>query len=177
MRLGGDPVGRWGAALMAVTGAVGLVLAVHGWLARGPAVTPALAGSSPAAGAAPAGPPRATRSAPAPSRSTRPARSGSGPLLSSEPYASAAFRVWPGPLSSAARLALTGLHLSVRRDGAALAVTAGVNGQPAGPQRLYPGGAKVYVIEASLGDDSGNADYSLGDDGLVVTNGQGRIVS
>jgi hypothetical protein len=174
MRLGGDPVGRWGAALMAATGAVGLVLAVHGWSARGPAVTPALAGSSRAAGTAAAGQPRVTRPAPAPSGSAPPARP--GPLLSSEPYASAAFRVWPGPLSSAARLALTGLHLSVHRDGTALAVTAGVNGQPAGPRRLFPGGARVYVIEASLGDDSGNADYSLGDDGLVVTNFQGRIV-
>jgi hypothetical protein len=38
------------------------------------------------------------------------------------------------------------------------------------------GGARVYVVEASLGDDSGNADYNLGDDGLVVTNAQGRIV-
>jgi hypothetical protein len=34
----------------------------------------------------------------------------------------------------------------------------------------------VYVIEASMGDDSGNSDYSLGDDGLAVTDSQGRIV-
>jgi hypothetical protein len=35
---------------------------------------------------------------------------------------------------------------------------------------------RVYVVEASLGDDSGNSDYSLGDDGLVVTDAQGRII-
>jgi hypothetical protein len=41
---------------------------------------------------------------------------------------------------------------------------------------LYSGGVRVYVVEASLGDDSGNLDYSLGDDGVVVTDTQGRIV-
>ena len=55
-------------------------------------------------------------------------------------------------------------------------VTAGVIGQAAGSPHLYAGGARVYVIEASLGDDSGNADYNLGDDGLVVTDTHGRIV-
>jgi hypothetical protein len=35
---------------------------------------------------------------------------------------------------------------------------------------------RVYVIEASVGDDSGNFDYNLGDDGVVVTDGRGRII-
>jgi hypothetical protein len=34
----------------------------------------------------------------------------------------------------------------------------------------------VYVVEASLGDDSGGTDYNLGDDGLIVTDAQGRIL-
>jgi hypothetical protein len=34
----------------------------------------------------------------------------------------------------------------------------------------------VYVVESSPGDDSGSSDYNLGDDGLVVTDAQGRIV-
>jgi hypothetical protein len=34
----------------------------------------------------------------------------------------------------------------------------------------------VYVIEASMGDEAGSADYNLGDDGLVVTDAHGRIV-
>jgi hypothetical protein len=32
------------------------------------------------------------------------------------------------------------------------------------------------VLEASLGDDSGNSDFNLGDDGLVVTDSSGRIL-
>jgi len=55
-------------------------------------------------------------------------------------------------------------------------VTAGVVGQPANAPRFYARGAVVYVVEASLGDDSGNSDYSLGDDALVVTDAQGRIL-
>ncbi len=99
-----------------------------------------------------------------------------GPKLSSEPYAGFSFQVWPGTLSTAARQAMTGLKITVRKQGNGLLVTAGVIGQPASPPHLYPGGARVYVVEASLGDDSGNADYNLGDDGLVVTDSQQRIL-
>jgi hypothetical protein len=71
---------------------------------------------------------------------------------------------------------MTGLSISVRRSGPGLSVVAGVSGQASQPPRVYAGGAKVYVIEASLGDDANNTDYNLGDDGLVVTNAEGRIV-
>jgi hypothetical protein len=64
----------------------------------------------------------------------------------------------------------------VRRQGSGLSVTAGVIGQASPAPHLYPLGARVYVVEASLGDDSGNTDYSLGDDGLVVTSAQGSII-
>jgi hypothetical protein len=71
---------------------------------------------------------------------------------------------------------LTGLKVSVRVRGTGLLVTAGAVGQPPGSPQLYPAGARVYIVESSLGDDSGNTDYNLGDDGLVVTSGDGRIV-
>jgi hypothetical protein len=51
-----------------------------------------------------------------------------------------------------------------------------VRGQQPSSPSFYPSGAKVYVIEASLGDDANDSDYSLGDDGLVVTDSSGRIV-
>jgi hypothetical protein len=190
MRLGGEPVGRWGIALLAVTGIAGLLLAWHGWAGRSATVAPSLAGRAASSGQA-GGAPGATASpAPAPASSAPPssapassaagpgstAPAGAGPLLSSEPYASVTYRVWPGPLSAAATQALTGLKVAVHRHGPGLLVTAGVIGQPAAAPHLYVGGARVYVVEASLGDDSGNADYNLGDDGLVVTNAQGRIV-
>ncbi len=127
MRLGGEQVGRWGLAVLAVTG---------------------VASSSPAP----------------------------GPSLSSEPYASVAYQIWPGPVSSAASQALTGLAISVHQRASGLAVTAAARGQGPAISQIYPGGVRVYVVEASLGDDSGNLDYSLGDDGVVVTDAQGRII-
>ena len=99
-----------------------------------------------------------------------------GPLLSSEPYAQYAFQVWPGTPTAAAKAALTGLSVTVRSQAGGLLVTAGVNGQPAGAPHVYRGGVRVYVVEATMGDDSGASDYNLGDDGLVVTDAQGRIV-
>jgi hypothetical protein len=190
MRLGGEPVGRWGIALLAVTGIAGLLLAWHGWVGRSATVAPSLAGRAASggeargtAGATASPVPAPASSAPRSSAPASPAASPgprasakAGPLLSSEPYASVTYQVWPGPLSAAATQALTGLKVAVHRQGPGLLVTAGVIGQPAAAPHLYVGGARVYVVEASLGDDSGNADYNLGDDGLVVTNAQGRIV-
>jgi hypothetical protein len=84
--------------------------------------------------------------------------------------------VWPGAPGAAAQAALIGLSVKVRRQGSGIMVTAGANGQPSAAPRFYYGGARVYVVEGSLGDDSGNSDYSLGDDALVVTDAQGRIL-
>ena len=190
MRLGGEPVGRWGIALLAVTGIVGLLLAWHGWTGRSAGVAPSLAGKAASNGSARGTQGTASSPSPAQSSSAQPssapaspaaspgptASAKAGPLLSSEPYASVTYRIWPGPLSATARQALTGLKVAVHQHGPGLLVTAGVIGQPPAAPHLYVGGARVYVVEASLGDDSGDADYNLGDDGLVVTNAQGRIV-
>lgn len=181
MRITSDRVGPRGLALIAVTAIVAAVLAVHGWSGRHSGMTPgALAGAgshsaAPAASSPSAGPSSSpgTGSAASPSAS---AGAGAGPLLSSQSYASYAFRVWPGTPSSAARTAMTGLSISVHRQGSGISVAAGVTGQAKPAAHLYPSGAQVYVVEAALGDDSGNSDYNLGDDGLVVTDAQGRIV-
>jgi hypothetical protein len=172
MRMGFERVGRRGLALLAVTGAVGLILGLHGWSVRGAGFPP----GSLVAGSGPATAPRASAAPRATGSPGHPAAGGHGPLLSSEPYAREAYQVWPGTRSAAARLALTGLKISVRRQGSGLSVTAGVIGQASPAPHLYPLGARVYVVEASLGDDSGNTDYSLGDDGLVVTSAQGSVI-
>jgi len=115
--------------------------------------------------------------APPASPSAQPSATASlGPLLSSEPYASIAFLVWPGTPSPTARQAMSGLVVSVTRQVGGIAVRAGVAGQPLPPVRFYASGGKVYILESSLGDDSSDLDYNLGDDGLIVTNLQGRIV-
>jgi hypothetical protein len=184
------PAGPLGLSLLAVTALTGAVLAVHGWSGRHSGLPAgALAGSSASQGASarPARPGRAAGpSAPAAGPST-PAATPSdpaaspgaspGPLLSAQSYAQYSFRVWPGSPGAAGQAALTGLTVKVVRHGSGIMVSAGVIGQPASAPRFYAQGAVVYVVEASLGDDSGNSDYSLGDDALVVTDAQGRILS
>jgi len=172
MRLGTESVGRWGLAVLVVAGVAGGVLAVHGWSTRShglPKVT--LGNSRPAKTTPTTTPPTQGPTAPSqgPSKGHR-------QLLSAQPYANVAYQIWPGTLSSAAKAALIGLKVSVKQQGSDLIVTAGVNGQPSGHPRTYAGGARVYVIEASLGDDSGNTDYNLGDDALVVTDAKGGII-
>jgi hypothetical protein len=173
------PVGPRGLAVLGVTAILGVVLANHGWSTYHGTTTPgSLAGggsarvaSTPAARPATAGPGQSAGPTSGPSSATSP-----GPLLSSEPYAQYAFQVWPGTPSAAAKAALTGLTVTVHSQAGGLLVTAGVNGQPASAPHLYRGGVRVYIVEASMGDDSGSSDYNLGDDGLVVTDARGRIV-
>lgn len=140
---------------------------MRGWSARDaglPHTSLGTTSSSPAPRATPA--PSVTHAAAVPHR----------PLLSRQPYARVAYQVWPGNPSAAAKAALTGLSVSVRRQGSVILVTASVNGQAARPARRYAGGARVYVVESALGDDSGNTDYNLGDDALVVTDANGGII-
>jgi hypothetical protein len=174
------PVGPRGLAVLGVTAILGVLLANHGWSTYHGTSTPgSLAGSAAARVATnpSARPSTAGRSHPGqPTTGPSGSASSPGPLLSSEPYAQYAFQVWPGTPTAAAKAALTGLSVTVHSQAGGLSVTAGVNGQPAGTPHLYPGGARVYVVEASMGDDSGASDYNLGDDGLVVTDAQGRIV-
>lgn len=171
MRVPDGSVGPRGATLLVVAAIAGVALAVHGWSARQPGLPlGSLGGVGASAPAAPSpsgtGDPATTSPRGGPSE---------GPLLSSQSFASYSFRVWPGAPSAAAKSAMTGLSISVSRTVSGISVTAGVSGHP-GTAHAYPGGAQVYVVEASMGDEAGNADYNLGDDGVVVTDAQGRIV-
>ena len=179
----GGSVGPRGIALLVVTGAVGLALGVHGWSARGSGATPDAFASMPSSQqvARPHTSPTASPSPRATHHTTThtsagAAGGGPGPLLSAQGYASYSFKVWPGTPTPAARAAMTGLSISVHRTASGISVSAGVRGQPSPAPRSFTHGARVYVIEASMGDEAGSADYNLGDDGLVVTDAHGRIV-
>jgi len=174
-------VGPRGLVLLAAVGVLGLVLAVHGWAHRETGAVPGTLSNPSGAAHAPA---TAARSTPPTAGVTPPAQSGQsaaagapGPLLASQPFAQYSFVIWPGTPTPAAKAALTGLSVSVRRQPSGLSVTASVNGQGTGSAHFYPAGVSVYVVEAAMGDDSGASDYNLGDDGLVVTDSHGRIIS
>jgi hypothetical protein len=180
-------VGPRGLTILVLAGIIGISLAVVGWTQRDTGLVAAnVGGLGGSTSTRPADTPSATSAAGAtPSASGTPqagpsaepsATASAGPLLSSEPYASFAYLVWPGSPSAPAQQAMSGLTISVTRRTAGITVRAGVTGQPLPQAQFYAGGDKVYVIESNLGDDSGNVDYNLGDDALVVTNVQGRIL-
>lgn len=177
MRATSGSVGPRGVSLLVVTAVAGIVLAVHGWSVRSqPAPSSFADPSAPATTGThhPASTPSPAAPSPSPGHSSPTAKA--GPLLSAQSYASYSFQVWPGTPSAAAKAAMTGLSVSVHRTGSGLSVRAGVQGQPAPAARTFSSGARVYIVEASMGDEAGNADYNLGDDALIVTDTHGRIV-
>jgi hypothetical protein len=170
-------IGPRGLALLIVAAIAGVLLAVHGWSTRHNGGFTTLGSTQPAQ-AQSSSPPAHGASTPKPSQAPTagPAQHTTGPLLSSQSFAPYSFEVWPAKPSQTATAAMTGLSITVHRQGNGISVAAGVKGQPASPAHFYPDGVRVYVIEASMGDDSNNSDYNLGDDGLVVTDSAGRIV-
>jgi len=130
--------------LLAAAVAGGL-LGVHGWSTRHSGLLPGALGGAGASSAT--SPPSPSPSAGGQAGST----TGPGPLLASQSFASYSYQVWPGTLSAAAKSAMTGLSISVHRTASGISVSAGVSGQP-GAAHAYPGGARVYVVEASMGD-------------------------
>ena len=101
-----------------------------------------------------------------------------GPLLSSMPYARAAYPLYPGPIDSNTQRALEGFTVSFSHAGNLVTLTVNVLGSSQPPvQRTFDASDKVYFIETRMGDDSnGNGDDNFGDDGLVITDASGHIL-
>jgi hypothetical protein len=170
-------LGPRGLTVLSIAGIAGVFLGILGWTQRGTGlVTPLVTGSPSAAASPSAGPSAAASPSAGPSAAASPSAA-AGPQLSSEPFAAYAYQVWPGPLTADARLAMAGFTLTVTRQPGGITVKAVQDGQNmTGASHSYPGGAKVYVIDSSLGDEGGSVDYNVTDDGLIVTNAQGQVL-
>lgn len=167
-------LGPRGLSVLSVAGIVGVFLGIAGWTHRGVGLVAPMVAASPSGTPSPAATGSPSGSA-APSQAAGP--EAAGPLLSSEPYGSYAYQVWPGPLGPDGRLAMAGFALAVTRQANGIVVHAVQDGQPmTGASHFYPGGAKVYVIDSALGDEGGSVDYSTTDDGLIVTNARGQVL-
>src|SRR5579875_3671611 len=187
--LGGEAVTPSRLAVVGLAAVVGIGLAVHGYshglslgrpggLLGAPAPTTATSRPTPTTSkpTTAASHPRSSGRASTGPQPTA-AQQKLGPLLSSTPYAQFAYQVYPGPRSAQAQLALAGFNVVVKRSGGHIVLSVSASGSSGPPQvSTYPAGDRVYFIEASFGDDSGHAEYNFGDDGLLVTNSQGRIV-
>ena len=161
-------MGPRGLTVLSIAGIAGLLFGVVGWKQRGiytVTAPPVAATSSPAAASSPS----AIATATVPTS----AAAAAGPLLSSMPYASFAYLVWPGPVSAHGKLAMSRWKLTVTRQAGGITVQAAEDGQSmASVSRFYPGGAKVYILDSDLGADAvGNTN-----EGLEVTNTQGQVL-
>ena len=178
MRLGSEQVGLRGLMLVGAAGLAGLALAIHGsghGLTAAPRSSLAKPSGSASGGTAkaPTHHPTSTTSQP----SSGAAHQKLGPPLSSTQYASYAYRLYPGQPDAQATAATAGFHIEVTPGPSTIKVTVSGAGVKNGSQTLtYPASDRVYFIEASFGDDSSNAEYNFGDDGIVVTDATGRIV-
>lgn len=179
MRLGSEQIGPRGLLLLGATGIAGVILALQG-SGHGPLATPTGITKPPSASPARTGQSTpahqsTTTTSPSSSASTAPHQK-LGPKLASTQYASYAYRLYPGPQSAQARSATAGFNISITPSPTAITVRVSGAGVAKTQTLTYPAGDRVYFVEASFGDDSTNAEYNLGDDGLVVTDAYGRIV-
>lgn len=179
LQIGNEHMGRKGLAVLVSAAIVSAGLAIHGYGGATAASGNQLAVGSTSTVATNSSSTTTTQAAsPVKGQSSTSTTSPKlGPLLSSTQYASLAYQIYPGPITAKAKIATTGFNVQVKISGNNELVSVAVPGSTSPPQTsTFPKGDSVYFIEATLGDDSGNSDYSAGDDGVVVTNPQGRIV-
>jgi hypothetical protein len=156
--------------VLSIAGIAGLLFGVVGWRQRplDAVAAPVTASSSPAS-ATISPSPAATGS----SSATGSSATAAGPPLSSMPYASFAYEVWPGPVSADGKLALSRWTLTVTRQAGGITVKAAHDGQQmSSVSHFYPGGATVYILDSELSDNAAGTT----DEGLEVTNAQGQVL-
>ncbi len=181
MRIAGETVGRRGGIAVSVAAVAAALLAVHGYCNPGSLGIPG-SGGIPTGHGSPSsnttgGSPKASPSAAASPSATRSASGTPGPLLSSTSYASYTYQLYPGSPGPSTRQALAGFTFTTRLAGGSVDFTLYASGstQPVRSSN-YPATDRIYFVEANLGDDSGNTEYSFGDDGVVVTDDSGHVV-
>lgn len=104
---------------------------------------------------------------------------GQGIKLSDEPYADKTYLISSDTLSAQSQKAIAGFQIQKQSasDGGMNIALKAINPEYHDQQYHLRPGDKLYFIEANLGDDSGNKEYSLSDDSAVVVDSNGYIVS
>ncbi len=97
-------------------------------------------------------------------------------LFANTQYAPYSYQVYPGPLSQQAQAALSGFSMkNTTLQNSSVIVTLTVVGSGQQQTVVLQPGYKLYIVEATFGDDSFRSDYSLGDDGFVVVDPNGYV--
>lgn len=159
-------MGPRGLTVLSIAGIAGAFFGVLGWTQRGTGLVAPSVSASPVAI-------RTASPTPATTGSGASANAGAGPELSSMPYASYAYQVWPGPVSADGKTALSGWTITITRQSGGITVKAALDGQPMkSVSHFYASGAKVYILDSNLSENGGN----VTDEGLEVTNAQGQVL-
>ena len=96
--------------------------------------------------------------------------------LANSQYTGISYKIFPGPQNTQSLKALIGIEMSNNTISNGTKITLSMNNNPI--STIYvPKNDSLYFIEASYGDDFGNYEGSLGDDGILIVNSSGYIVS
>ncbi len=107
----------------------------------------------------------------------QPSSNSSSVLFSSTQYYPYSYLISSSNLSSAAQSALAGFRLSrMQMQNGSVEVNISLSNGGQGNSVVLKPGYRLYVIEASFGDDGYGFDSSLGDDAFVMVNPNGYIV-
>lgn len=113
-----------------------------------------------------------------PHASSPQSQSGSNAILfNSTPYAQYAYLISSPTLSQQAQSALAGFKLvRTTLQNGSVEMNISLSGSGQGNSVTLAPGYKMYLVEATFGDDGYGFDSSLGDDGFVIVNTTGYVV-
>ncbi|MDE1865364.1 MAG: hypothetical protein KGH94_01850 [Candidatus Micrarchaeota archaeon] len=97
-------------------------------------------------------------------------------LFSSTPYYAYSYQIYPGAVSPQAKSAMDGYSMNISQAAAgAENITISVQGRSG--TIAITSGERLYIVETSFGDDAPGYEGSVGDDGFVVADQNGYVLS
>ena len=98
-------------------------------------------------------------------------------LFSSAPYAQYSYLISGPNLSQQAQSALAGFKFTrTPMQNGSIEINISLSGSSQGNSVVLAPGYRMYIVEATFGDDGYGFDSSLGDDGFVIVNSTGYVV-
>ena len=96
--------------------------------------------------------------------------------LANSQYDGISYKIFPGPQNAQSLRALIGIKMLNNTISNGTKITLSMNNNTISTVYI-PKNDSLYFIEASYGDDFGSYEGSLGDDGIIIVNSTGYIVS
>jgi hypothetical protein len=99
-------------------------------------------------------------------------------LFANTQYAPYSYQIYPEPISQQAASALAGFNItSIQLQNSSSEVKLSLTATNQSHILIIKPGYKLYIIEATFGDDGYHFDSSLGDDGFVLVDPNGYVAA